>query len=69
MGDVDGADVMLGSSLEVLLGCEDDDGLLDVYIDGDCDGIADVDGGCVLVVVGFDDSVGCSDGSKLTVGA
>ena len=64
-----GADEILGSSLEIRLGCEDIEGLLEVYIDGDCDGIVDIDGSCVLAVVGFDDSDGCPDGSKLSVGA
>ena len=64
-----GDDEILGSSLGILLGCDDNDGLLEVYIEGDCDGTVDIDGNCVLVVVGFDDSVGCPDGSKLSVGA
>ena len=61
MGDNVGADEILGSSLKVLLGCEDNDGLLEVYNDGDCDGMVEIDGSCVLVVVGLPLDVGADD--------
>ena len=60
-GDIDGDDEILGNSLEVLLGCNDNDGLLEVYIDGYCDGIVDIDGICVLVVVGLSLNVGVNE--------
>ena len=61
MGDNVGADEILGSSLKVLLGCDDVDGLLEVYNDGDCDGMVEIDGSCVLVVVGLPLDVGADD--------